>query len=345
MNRPKDAGKRDRYLLGAAAAAGALCVGGALLRRAREIDLAGSVVLITGGSRGLGLVLARQLADQGARLAICARDPEELKRAREELEARGAEVLAVACDVSRPDEVDRLVATVHRDYGAIDGLINSAGVIQVGPMEDLTRADFEEALNVNFWGAYNTTMAALPDMRERGRGRIVNIGSIGGKVAVPHFLSYTVSKFAVVGFSQGLRAELAKDGIRVTTVCPGMMRTGSHINAVFKGQHQKEYAAFSILNGLPLFSVSAETAARRIITAMKRGDAELMFPLPAEVATCLYAVFPGLGADVLAAANRVLPEPGGIGTDRASGKESWSEAAPSILTARSDRASVANNEI
>jgi short-subunit dehydrogenase len=101
---------------------------------------------------------------------------------------------------------------------------------------------------IHFWAPFYAMQAVLPQMRERGAGRIVNISSIGGKVAVPHLAPYCASKFALVGLSKAMRIELAKDNIFVTTVCPGLMRTGSHVNAVFKGQNEKEFAWFSIGN-------------------------------------------------------------------------------------------------
>src|SRR6185437_14182851 len=174
--------------------------------------------------------------------------------------------------------------TVHSRFGAVDVLVNNAGVIQVGPIEVMTHEDFELAMQAHFWGPLNTIMAALPGMRQRRSGRIVNISSIGGKVSVPHLVPYSASKFALVGLSEGLQAELAKDGIKVTTVCPGLMRTGSPRNADFKGKHRAEYAWFSISDALPGASMSAERAARQIIAACRRGDAEIILSLPANVA-------------------------------------------------------------
>src|SRR6186997_1202822 len=123
------------------------------------------------------------------------------------------------------------------------------------------------------------TLAVLPDMRKRRSGRIVNITSIGGKLGIPHLLPYSASKFAAVGFSQGLRAEVAAEGIKVITVVPGLMRTGSPRNAIFRGRHRSEYAWFSISDALPGVSISAEQAARRIIEATCRGEAEVLFPV------------------------------------------------------------------
>ena len=221
-----------------AAGAGAVLALRALRSRA-TYDFRGKSVLITGGSRGLGLVLAREFAAEGARLTIVARDRVELEQARADLAARGAEVLAFACDVRDQADVQSAIERVVARYGSIDVLINNAGVIQAGPVEHMQVADFEDALNTHLWGPLYTMLAATPYMRRQGGGRIVNIASIGGKVAVPHLVPYTTSKFALVGLSDGMRAELARDNIIVTTVCPGLMRTGSHLNALFKGQHAR----------------------------------------------------------------------------------------------------------
>ncbi|MBS1797639.1 MAG: SDR family oxidoreductase [Acidobacteria bacterium] len=331
--------------MGAVIGAGAMT---ALLnwrRRARRMDFRGKTVLITGGSRGLGLVLAREFAAAGARIAICARDLEELERARIDLERRGAEVFDAVCDVRNPDEVAELIEDVCARFGRLDVLVNNAGVIQVGPLEEQTAADFENALAVHFWGPYYAMRAAIPKMKRAGGGRIVNVASIGGKIAVPHLAPYSASKFALVGLSDALRAELRKDNIFVTTVCPGLMRTGSHLNALFKGQNELEFAWFSLGDALPPTSVSAEKAAREIVAAARAGRAEAIISVPARLGAKINALFPELTADLAALANRLLPGPGGIGEDTARGLESTSSVSPSFLTTLIDRAAVRNNEL
>jgi short-subunit dehydrogenase len=155
-----------------------------------------------------------------------------------------------------------------------------------------------------------------------------------------------VSKFALVGFSEGLRTELAKDNILVTTVCPGLMRTGSPHHALFKGQHRAEFTWFSLGDALPGLSMSAERAARQILQACQRGEAEVVLSLPAKLATTFHALFPGLTADLLGLANTfLLPGPGGIGTTRVQGSDSHSPLSPSWLTTLSDRAAQRNNEV
>jgi NAD(P)-dependent dehydrogenase (short-subunit alcohol dehydrogenase family) len=156
------------------------------LRSSRRIDFHGRSVVITGGSRGLGLLIARQLAAEGARLTLAARDQAELDRAREELAAQGADVTAVVCDVGIREDAERLIQDAISRTGTIDVLINNAGIIQVGPLEHMTHEDFEQAMAVHFWGPLHTILAAIPAMRRHGAGRIVNISSIGGKIGVPH---------------------------------------------------------------------------------------------------------------------------------------------------------------
>lgn len=327
------------------AVAGGLLGARFLLRKALEADLRNKTVLITGGSRGLGLVLAREFALEGARLAICARDERELSSAQLDLQERGAEVLAVKCDLRNADEIAGMVSRIHDRFGPIDVLVNNAGIIQVGPLEEMTREDFEEAMATHFWGPLNTILAVLPQMRQRQAGRIVNIASIGGKIGVPHLVPYCASKFALVGLSKGLRAELRKDGIVVTTVCPGLMRTGSPRNADFKGQHRSEYAWFSISDALPLTSIKAERAARQIVSACKQGRAELIITVQAKTAVLLDALFPEISAEALSLVNRVLPEAGGIGQESAKGKDSTSSWSPSWLTALNEDAARKNNEM
>ncbi len=334
--------KRTAYLL--AAGAGAWLAWRAY-RTYFGYDLRDQVVLITGGSRGLGLVLAREASRQGARVAICARDADELARARADLRDRGASVFAIPCDVTNADQVAEMVRAVETHFGRIDVLINNAGVIQVGPVEEMTLADYREAMAAHYWAPLYATLAVLPAMRARRAGRIVNISSIGGKLAVPHLVPYDASKFALVGLSEGLRAELARDGIVVTTVCPGLMRTGSPRNAYFKGQHRAEYVWFSLGDALPLLSISAESAARAILRACKRGDAEIVLTIPSKLAAAFHGLFPGLTADLLGLVNRFLPGPGGIGTARALGRDSESALSPSPLTALNEWAAAQNNEL
>jgi NAD(P)-dependent dehydrogenase (short-subunit alcohol dehydrogenase family) len=326
-----------------AAGLGAVWAAGRL--RLMSYSLWGKTVVITGGSRGLGLALAREVSAQGARVVICGRDPDSLERARHSLEQLGAEVLAEPCDVTQPESVDNLFERVRDQFGPVDVLINNAGVIEVGPAETMSIGDYEEAMQTNFWGMLNPTLAVLPEMRQRNSGRIVNITSIGGKLGIPHLLPYSASKFAAVGFSQGLRAEVAGDGIKVVTACPGLMRTGSPRNAIFRGRHRSEYAWFSISDALPGLSISAEKAARRIVAGLRRGDAEVLFPLPARLAAMVNAVAPGLTADALTLVDRVLPGPGRGTPARRKGSESQSWISPSWLTRLGDRAARKYNQV
>jgi short-subunit dehydrogenase len=329
----------------AGAVAGAGLAARAVFRRSRRLPIDGTVVLITGGSRGLGLLLAREAASRNARVAICARDEDELARAADELRDRGADVLAVQCDLTVRPQVEEFVAGTIRHFGAIDFLIHNAGTITVGPVEEMTIEDYDEAMRLHLGAAVYATHAVLPHMQSRGGGRIVNVTSIGGKAPAPHLLPYTASKFALVGFSEGLRAELLKDNIYVTTVVPGLMRTGSPRNAFFKGRAEAEYAWFSTADVLPLISMDAARMARRIIDAAEHGDAELILPWSAKLQTKLHALFPGLSADLAGWFNRMLPEPGGVGQTRVIGALSESGLRPQFAVEANEAAARANNEM
>ena len=316
------------------------------LKRIRRESLENKGVLITGGSRGLGLVLARQLARNGAKVAICARDKQELEQAVNQIRAFGGDISAYVCDVSDREAVAAMVQEATTELDGIDILINNAGIIQVGPVASMKIEEYEEAMNINFWGAVYTTLAVLPQMKNRKRGNIVNITSIGGKVAIPHLLPYSVSKFAFVGFSEGLHAELKKDKVHVTTIYPGLMRTGSHHNIDVLGKNKMEFSLFSIVGTNPLVSVNAEKAARKIINAFRDKKTSYTLSLPATILAKTHGLFPGFTSDLLGYVNFGLPDSpkGDKEKLKLKGFESYSAVSPSLLTRLGDKAAVKNNE-
>lgn len=282
-------------------------VGGAVYGfwgRPRNIE--GKVVVITGGARGLGLAMARQYARRGARLVLCSRTQSQLDRAQAEMESLGVEVFTFRCDVGDKQQVLELRQRALQRFGRVDILVNNAGIIQVGPFETMELDDFSLAMDSIFWGTLNATLAFLPYL---GRGaRIVNITSIGAKVAVPHLLPYVAAKFAARGLSEGLGAELAHRNIRVTTVIPGLMRTGSFVNALFKGKREREMDWFALSASLPILTVSADRAAAKIVSASLRGKTMLTIGWTAKAGSVAHGLFPGLTVRVLALVNRLLPK-------------------------------------
>lgn len=343
------ASKNRNALIWGLLGVGAVLATRALRQKKKDLDFWNKTVVITGGSRGLGLVMARQLAQAGAKVAICARDAAELDRAKTDLLQYTQSVFTYPCDVTSKIDVRVFIRAVNEAFGPVDVLINNAGMIIATPLENATEADFRETMETNFWSAFNLINEVLPQMRERrqtdgSEPHIVNIASLGGKVAIPHLLPYSASKFALVGYSSGLRTELKKGGIHVTTVCPGLIRTGSPQNAFFKGQAEKEYAWFKIADALPLLTVSAETCARAVLDACRKGQAELIVSVPAKVATLFYGLFPALTADLLVLANGLLPGPG-IDEQRTLGKDSETPLSQSVLATLTDEAAHRNNEI
>ncbi len=215
--------KKSTSLLAAAAIGTALAMRAA--RQRTPYSFKGKSVLITGGSRGLGLIMARMLSDAGARLTILARDQAELDRAQQDLTSRGAEVLALRRDVSRREEAEDAVRSAVERYGSIDVLINNAGIIQVGPVDHMKVEDFEVAMAIHMWGPLYTMMAAIPHMREQGGGRIVNIASVAGLRGAPpevmNTVVYHATKGGLISLTRDLAWKWARHGIYVNAIAPG----------------------------------------------------------------------------------------------------------------------------
>jgi NAD(P)-dependent dehydrogenase (short-subunit alcohol dehydrogenase family) len=304
-----------------AGAAAAFAATVTAIRAARSTPLAaGSVVVITGGSRGLGLAIASRFAagsrkGQPIKLVLASRKMDELQQAQATLLAANPHLAPqdfylVAADLAKPEECRRLIAETIARFGRIDVLVNNAAVIEVGPIESQALEIFERTMQINFFAALYTTWAALPHMRTqqpltgKRRAAIVNIASIGGKIAVPHMLPYSAAKFALVGFSEGLHAELRHKGIRVTTVCPGLMRTGGEDHAQFVGDVEKEKQWFMFAAKTPGVAVTPEYAANRIYAAVRNGRAEITISPQA----WLGARFGGLAPETLQLANALTNE-------------------------------------
>jgi NAD(P)-dependent dehydrogenase (short-subunit alcohol dehydrogenase family) len=280
------------------------------------------VALIAGGSRGLGLLLAEAAHLRGLRPVIAARSAEELERAAEQLAEQGILVETAVMDVAQRSQVDDVVNDVEQRYGPVEVLLCVAGVIQVGPLAALDHADFVEAVDVMLWGPVHTVLAVLPGMRRRGRGRIGIITSVGGLISAPHLLPYSTAKFGAVGFARGLRAELAGSGVTVTMVAPGLMRTGSHLHAKFKGDVRREYAWFSAAASAPVLSMNARRAARRIMAAVLNGRAVVLLTPLARIAPRVDALVPWLSSAALALTSRLLPSWSfGVGSPAVQGRQ------------------------
>lgn len=270
----------------------------------------GRTVIVTGGARGLGYLLAREFGRQGARVFIAARTETELRHAEQTLRGSGLDVTALTCDIRDMADVVRMTSQVVALTGRIDVLVNNAGIIQVSPLDHTRLDDYEDSLNTHFWGPVYLIRECLPYMRARGEGRILNVSSIGGRVSVPHLAPYSVGKFALVALSDGLRAELARERILVTTATPGLMRTGSHLRARIRGRHRREALWFGAGVATSLTSMNAPRAARQMVRACLAGRAHVTPGVQARLAELINVAAPELSAMVAAGITRyLLPGP------------------------------------
>ncbi|KOT55253.1 MULTISPECIES: SDR family NAD(P)-dependent oxidoreductase [Streptomyces] len=309
--------------------------------------IAGLSALVTGGSRGLGLLMARQLLARGARVTILARDGQELAEAARSLRRPGGPPVATAvCDVRDRAAVDGTVEEIAAREGGLDIVIGNAGVIQVGPAASLGHQAFHDAMASIFDGALNTSLAVLPHLRRSpAGGRLALIGSVGGLLAVPHLLPYSCAKFAVAALAEGLHAEESGYGVSVTAVHPGLMRTGSHLHAQFGGDAAREYAWFSALAGTPVLSMNAERAAGRIVSGVQRRRPRVVLTPAARLAATAHGLAPVATTRLSSALARVLPRDavGAPGVTEGAAVESGGRTAPAprlrkLLGALNDRA-------
>jgi len=300
MRRPSD---RNLWV-----AAGIAAVAAWMLRARRRRSLHGKLALVTGGSRGLGLEIAAELAHRGAAVVICARDSAELDRAASMLATRGHDIHTRVCDVRARDAVANMVADIDRELGPVDVLVNNAGILHVGPATAMTSDDLHAAMATNFWGAVHAAEAVLPAMLVRHAGQIVNIASIGGIAPIPWMLPYSASKAALLGWSQGLHHDLAREGIAVTTVAPWLMRTGGPINGTYKGSAKKAtFTAFALADVTPLLAVDPRAAARTIVRGLLRRRAMVFVGLQSRLVALVNGLAPGAMSTVLSWIASALP--------------------------------------
>jgi NAD(P)-dependent dehydrogenase (short-subunit alcohol dehydrogenase family) len=272
------------------------------------------VALVTGASRGLGFVIARELAARGYALVICARSAAGLEPAAAELRRTGVPVLDVPADVGDAEQARALVAAAQERFGRLDLLVTNAGIVHVGPAVEFGAKDYAEILDATFWGTVHPTLAALPLLRRSG-GRVLAITSVGGKLPAPHLLPYTAAKHAAVGFAEGLRVEAAAEGVSVTVGVPGLMRTGSTRNALVAGDREWERRWFSVAASLPVLSMDAERAARRLVRAALRGRPEVVLTPLAKIGVRVHGVAPATTLRLITLVNRLLPAAPGAPAD------------------------------
>jgi len=249
----------------------------------------GRTVIITGASSGIGKALALQLADEGAWLALAARNAQRLDSLAEECQQRGGKALAIPTDVADESQCRALVQRTQEMYGRIDTLVNNAGIDVVGKLEDLPDLSlFKQVIAVNFYGTVYCTYYALPYLKET-RGRIVNISSLGGMLAIPFNTSYVASKFAVIGFSDSLRMEVEQAGVSVTAICPFLVVTEFHERYLDKDGQPKGPSGRAIYTE---HTMSADQCAQIVLRAARRRKRQVVIR-PGPLALWLKLIAPG----------------------------------------------------
>jgi 3-oxoacyl-[acyl-carrier protein] reductase len=187
--------------------------------------LDGKVALITGSSRGIGLAIARSLGRLGAKLSLCSRRADKLESAAAEMRGEGASVITTAVDVTRSNDIGMLVQKTEESLGAIDVLVNNAGIGYFGPFQGTSESDWDAVLDTNLKAVFLLSKAVAPGMIERRTGHIINIASLAGKNAFAGGALYCASKWGLLGLTECMAEDLRQYGIRVSAICPGSVAT------------------------------------------------------------------------------------------------------------------------
>ncbi len=250
----------------------------------REIN--GSRILITGASQGIGKSLAELAAQKGAKVLAVARRVDLLQELAETIKAKGQVLEIAAADITKPEDRQKMLETAREKFGGLDILVNNAGIGATGHFADCSPERLRQIMEVNFFGLTETTRTFLPMLKEGNKPAIINISSIAGRRGIPARSEYSASKFAVQGFSEAIRAELAKDGVDVLVVCPGLTQTNFSQNMI----EQKAKIKMDHLRGM-----SSEQVAQATLRAIEKGKHETTLTFKGKLLLLVCRFFPWIG--------------------------------------------------
>lgn len=257
----------------------------------------GKVAIVTGGASGIGRAVSEEMARRGAMLVVTDINADGADEVCAGIAVAGGKAKAACLDVTKAEDVQRLVEETAAEYGRLDYIFNNAGIAIAAEIRDMSLEDWRRIIDINLWGVIYGTMAAYPLMIGQGFGHIVNTASTAGLVGFPTLGAYCTTKHAVVGLSTSLRAEAAAFGVKVSVVCPGFIRTG-----IFEAATVLKMSRDEVLEKADAVSMGVEQAALKILRGVEKNKMIVNFPFHARFLWWLHRLNPSATAPIMAKA-------------------------------------------
>jgi len=283
----------------------------AFKRKKRQFTYQGKVVLVTGGARGLGYIMARQLVEEGAKVIICARDADQLDKAYVLLRNHGEVTYPYVCDITEKENIVQLAYFIKKRFGRLDVLINNTGTITINPIEQLPLNNYKKFIESHLWGPMQLVRVLIPLLSKSREAKIVNIFSVGGKISLAKSQPYDVNEIVHAVFYDNISRVITGKNIKLTAIYPEFKDQDLPVNLKLKGHSEQELAWSKFNESRPLISLYAENVGKQILKTAQIGKKTLTLPFPRELARIVNNINTELNLTLCQLVDHLVPHDSG----------------------------------